>query len=59
MNPQSLPLPAPIEQELSNLEKRHKAHQKMLYDHYEAKHERRKRHRERRTKPSVIPITLV
>lgn len=57
MNPQSLP--EPIEKQLSDMEKRHKRHQAMLDEHHEAKHERRKAHRERHFARSIPPITLV
>ena len=56
MNPQSLP--AGIEQQLTDLELRHKRHQAMLDDHHEAKHERRKRHREGWHKRKLAPIHL-
>lgn len=43
---QTIPLPAAVESRLINLEARHQRHQQMLEDHREAKHDRRKRHRE-------------
>lgn len=48
-----------IEKQLSELEARHKRHQKMLYEHHERKHERRANHRARHFERSVIPITLI
>lgn len=57
MNPQALP--APIEAQLAELESRHKRHQRMLYDHHEAKHNRRDQHRKRHSARKPIPITLI
>lgn len=39
------PLPAPIQQKLTDLELRHKRHLQMLEDHHERKHRRREDHR--------------
>jgi hypothetical protein len=52
-------LPAPIEKQLQDLDARHKAHQRMLYSHHEAKHDRREKHRAHRFDRKVIPIHLV
>ena len=57
MNPQTLP--PDLESQLSDLEKRHKAHQQMLDGHHEMKHDRRERHRARKFQRSIPPNTLV
>jgi hypothetical protein len=50
-------LPTDIAGQLADLETRHKAHQRMLQRHHDAKHERRDAHRRR--KITQIPITLI
>lgn len=52
-------LPAPIEAQLSDLESRHKRHQRMLEDHHELKHLRRERHRQGWHKRRQLPIALI
>lgn len=51
-------LPAPIEKQLSDLETRHKLHQRMLFEHHEAKHDRREAHKRRKFMRKPIPILL-
>jgi hypothetical protein len=48
-----------IETKLKNLEARHRAHQWMLEEHREARHQRREKHRLRWHKIKIIPITLI
>lgn len=52
-------LPPPIAKQLADLELRHKRHQHMLYEHHEAKHDRREKHRARHFARSIPPNTLV
>lgn len=51
-------LPHNIESQLSDLETRHKLHQRMLFDHHEAKHDRREAHKRRKFTRKPIPILL-
>lgn len=53
------PLPASIESQLSDLESRHKRHQRKMEAQHEAKHEARARHRAGWHKRKTIPIQLV
>jgi hypothetical protein len=52
-------LPAPIEKQLADLETRHKRHQRMLFEHHEAKHDRREQHRARKFARSIPPNTIL
>ena len=52
-------LPPTIERQLSDLEARHKAHQEMLQEHHDRKHDRRDNHRARKFRRSVPPILLL
>lgn len=52
-------LPAPIEQQLSELEARHKRHQEKMEEQRLRKVDAKANHRSRKFQNSVIPITLV
>ena len=54
-------LPPNIERQLSDLESRHKRHQRMLEEHRQEKYQRRQRHRYQRSrghKGNGIPVVL-
>jgi hypothetical protein len=52
------PLPQGIGKQLKDLEARHQRHQRMLEDHHEAKHERRRRHKAGWHRIKPCPILL-
>lgn len=52
-------LPAPIQQQLTELEARHKRHQAMLDEHHEAKFTRRDNHRRGYHKMKFPPGSLI
>lgn len=53
------PLPVNIGRQLSELEARHKAHQAMLEDHRERKHQARERHKAHWHRINLPPIVLI
>jgi hypothetical protein len=48
-----------LETKLKNLEARHAAHQAMLEEHREARHQRREKHKRRWHKMKITPIQLI